>query len=646
MSAIAGIYNLSGEPISIEHSSGMMKSLEKYPADDIQTLQRENVFLGCHAQWITPESIGEQLPFYDYARQLAITADAIIDNRKELFEMLQVNRNDQKTIPDSLLILLAYEKWGEDCPKFLIGDFAFMIWDEKNKRLFGARDFSGSRTLYYFKSPQRFVFCTVINPFFTLPYIKKELNEQWLAQFIANPLMFDSIDPETTVYGDICQVPPSHHITVETNKITIKRYSTLPDGKKIKLKSNEEYEEAFREVFQRAVNDRLRTHLQVGSHLSGGLDSSTVASFAAKPLLNQNKTLHTFSYVPVDDFVDWTHKSRIANERPQIESIVKHVGNISPNYLSFDERNPYTEIDEWLEIMETPYKFFENTFWLRGIFEEASKKGVGVLLNGQRGNWSISWGPTIDFYALLLKRLRLIRFYQEMYYFSRNMGSGRKRVLSVVAKNAFPYLYRNQYSTEDDFPIFINKDLAIKTKVLEKLHEEHGIDPRGRINTNSYKIRKQQFKQLYYWNTIGTYGTKLSLNYGVVDRDPSNDLRVVKFCLSVPENQYVNNGMGRSLIRRSTEGYLPDNIRMNQLTKGVQGADGVHRMKGIWEKITNEAMELTKDPFLQEYVNIEVLKDCINKIKDQPKVEFVFDFELKILMRSIILHRFIKNIFT
>ena len=164
----------------------------------------------------------------------------------------------------------------------------------------------------------------------------------------------------------------------------LKRYCTLPEGNKLKLKTNEEYEEAFRDIFQKAVNDRLRTHHHVGSHLSGGLDSSSVVSFAAKSLLKEKKHLHTFSYVPVDDFVDWTHKSRIANERPQIESIVQHVGNIVSNYLGFEERNPYTEIDDWIEKMEMPYKFFENTFWLRGIYEEASKKGIGVLLNGQQ----------------------------------------------------------------------------------------------------------------------------------------------------------------------------------------------------------------------------------------------------------------------
>ena len=78
----------------------------------------------------------------------------------------------------------------------------------------------------------------------------------------------------------------------------------------------------FRDVFQNAVFMSLRTNHQVGAHLSGGLDSGTVSSFATKAL-KKNKNLHTFSYVPPKDFVDWTPKSEIADERPFIKSTVQ-----------------------------------------------------------------------------------------------------------------------------------------------------------------------------------------------------------------------------------------------------------------------------------------------------------------------------------
>ncbi|MBT2679844.1 asparagine synthetase B [Bacillus sp. ISL-35] len=642
MSAIAGIIHLKKEPVPFEHGRNIMKGLEKFPADDIQVWHKHNAFIGNHAQWITPESVGEQQPFYDSERQCVITADAIIDNREELFEKLQVERSKQKHMPDSQLILLAYYKWGEESPKHLVGDFAYMIWDERNQKLFGARDFSGSRTLYYYKDDERFAFCTTIMPLFTLPGVKKELNEQWLAEYIANPGRFESVEPVLTVYKNIYQIPPSHSITIINRSLFLNRYCDLIPGTKMKLKSDDEYIDAFREVFQKAVDSKLRTHKTVGGHLSGGLDSGSVAAFATKTLRKDNKKLHTFSYVPVEDFVDWTPRSRVANERPLIESTVNYIHDISPNYLSFEDKNPYSEIDNWLETIESPYKFFENTFWLRGIYEEASRKGIGVLLNGQRGNWTISWGSTFDYYALLFKSLRWIKLNQEMKEYCYRFGTGRKRILSNMNRRLLPKFYQSQ-DLNDEFPIYINKDFSSRTKVYEILKDQ-GVDIKGKVDSNAYKVKEDHFHKLYYWNTTGTYGTKLSLRYGLVDRDPTNDLRVVRFSLSVPEEQYVQNGLDRALIRRATKGYLPDDIRLNMRKRGIQGADGVHRMTSIWDRFIDEIEKLKSDSLMTGMIDIKVIDKCVAIIKDNPKPELAFEFEFNILMRSLILYRFIKNL--
>lgn len=643
MSAIAGIYHLTEEPINLEHGRRMMKALEKYPADDVQYWHSEKLFLGCHAQWITPESVGERLPYYDHERKLAITADAIIDNRDELFERLNVNRDIRNKITDSQLILLAYEKWGGESPKYLKGDFAFMIWDERKRKLFGARDFSGSRTLYYFSNGNQFAFCTVIKPLLTVPGIKKILNESWLAEFLAIPVNFESIDSFSTVYEGIKQVPPSHSLSVENGQLSFSRYCTLTDNGKLYLKNDEEYEEAFRDVFGKAVKSRLRTHHKVGAHLSGGLDSGSVSSFAARELKKENKQLQTFSYVPVDDFTDFTHKSRVANETTYIQSTVKFVGNINDQYLSFDDRNPYTEIDDWLDIHEMPYKFFENTFWLRGIYEEAHLQGIGVLLNGQRGNWTISWGPVADYYAILLKKMNWIKLYKELSLYSQNIMVNKSRIMKVVRKKAYPTIY-NLIQREDPFhfPMIINPGFAKKTGVLENLHE-NGIDVSASELPSAYEVRKRQFEKLYYWNTTGTYSSKLSLKYSLWERDPTNDLRVINFCRSVPEEQYVRKGLDRSLIRRATNGYLPDKVRLNLLNRGVQGADGVHRMAKNWDSFVTELQQLSINPIVGEFLDMKVINKAILKIGKEARPEYAFDFDFRILMRSLIVSRFIKN---
>lgn len=643
MSAIAGIYHLNQEPINIEQSCSMMRVLEKFPADDIQIWHNDKVFFGCHAQWITPESIGEQLPYYDDERQLLITADAIIDNREELFERLQIKPGRQKTISDSELLLFAYDKWGEACPAYLVGDFAFMIWDERRQKLFGARDFSGSRTLYYYQDRQHFAFSTIIEPLLRLPYVEKKLNEQWLAEFLANPGMFESLDTSSTVYQYVRQIPPSHSITLEGMNLTLIRYCQLPEAETLRLKSNKEYEEAFYDVFNTAVTARLRTHHQVGAHLSGGLDSGSVASIAAKALQKENKKLHTYSYVPVRGFADWTPRSRVANERPFIEETVKYVGNINEEYLDFEGTSPLSVIDHWLEVLETPYKFFENTFWLKGIYEKAHQQGVGVLLNGQRGNWTVSWGPAIEFQVMLLKKLRWMRLLREIHLYSSNLGVNKSRVISAVRGKALsPLTQLFSSKNESHFPMLINEDFARRMNVQEKL-TDYGIDVTGTKTPNWYQVRRKQFEQLFYWNITGTYGAKFSLPYAVWDRDPTNDLRMVRFSLSLPEEQCVQNGWDRAMIRRITKDLLPDKVRLNMRTRGAQGADGIYRMVPYWNTFIKEMEQLSEDSLAASFLNVDLIKNIITTFRDVPLPSRVYDPEFKILMRSLIFYRFIKR---
>ncbi|MBO0602528.1 asparagine synthetase B [Sporosarcina sp. E16_3] len=644
MSAIAGIYHLNGEPINIQHGRDLMKALQKYPADAVQTWHLDSIFLGCHAQWITPESVGEQLPFYDYERQCAITADAIIDNRKDLFERLQIESSLQKHITDSELILRAYYKWNEEAPKFLVGDFAFMIWDQKQQRLFGARDFSGSRTLYYQKSHDKFAFCTIIEPLMTLPFIEKKLNEQWLAEYLAITGPGDGVDSSITPYLHIGQVPPSHSILVEKNKVTLNRHSYVTKGKTLKLKSNEEYVEAFQHVFQEAVTTRLRTHKEVGSQLSGGLDSGAVVGFAAKELQKENKRLHTFSYIPPGDFKDFTPNYLMANESPHIKSTVDYVGGITDHYCDFKGKDPYSEIDPFLDILEKPYKFFPNSFWLKGMFEKAQEANVGVLLNGDRGNFTVSWGPALDYYSVLLKRFKWIKLHQELLAFRNNMGGSRLRYLKIISRKGFPLIDRLfPGDPPDEVPALINPIFAKKTGVYSTF-EKYGIDHTGwYAKADIFTERKKYFEDVFQLNGSGILASKLSLQYALWKRDPTNDLRIVKFCLALPESQYVQHGVDRSLIRRATKNYLPDQVRLNQRIRGVQGADWVHRMIPHWDAFREEVQQLRTDQRILEYIDGQALQGALTKLEQQPVVEDYTNPDYTFLMQALIVYRFLKR---
>ncbi|WP_416149847.1 asparagine synthase-related protein [Salipaludibacillus sp. HK11] len=646
MSAIAGLIDFNREPIKSENISNLMGSFEKYPSDAIDVWKKDNVFLGCHAQWITPESIGEVVPYYDYERQLVITADAIIDNREELLNKLRVDNGQRKIMPDSQLILLAYAKWQEETPKHLIGDFAFMIWDERKQKLFGARDFSGARTLYYHFDNNRFAFSTTIVPLFTLPGLIKILNEEWMAEYLAIPNMIEAVDMFSTVYQSIMQIPPSHSITVVDKKVTFSRYSTILVKEKLKFKTNEECEEAFRYVFNEAVIARTRTYGKVGSQLSGGLDSGSVVSFAARALKKQNKKLQTYSYIPEDSFVDWTPNYYIPDERPFIKETVSYVGNIDDQYLNFKGKDPFSDLDEFLEIMEMPYKFFENSFWLKGIYEKAQQQGNKILLGGARGNHSISFGSyqfNMDYYLSLLKRLRWFRLNQELNLYCKNKATGKSVILPQVVKNGFTSLEqifsKNKF---DESLSLINPKLARKFNVNEKI-KKYGIDITGSSIQSESEFRRTHFEKLYTWNKSGVANTKLSLKHSLWDRDPTNDIRVIQFCLGIPEEQYANKGLERSLIRRSTINFIPDQVRLNHHSRGVQSADVIFRMLSIWNRFVEELKQLTADPRISEILNIEMIKNILQKFSDQPCPEIIFDEDFRMLTRSLVIYRFIKN---
>ncbi len=643
MSAIAGIVRYDGEPV---HESGhqVLEAMRRYAADDEGAWADGPAFLGCRSRWITPESVHERLPTYDAQNRLAIAADAILDNRRELFDRLQVARAERSGMTDSALILLAYRKWGRAAPEYLIGDFAFAIWDGRKRQLFAARDLFGHRCLYYHADDRRLVFCTAIAPLYALQDVTKSLHEQWLAEFMAIPEMFESADVGATPYRHIRQLPPAHAMTVVDGRIHMHRYGTLAPEEPLRLRTDGEYEEAFRAVFSEAVQARLRTHREVAVTLSGGLDSGAVAGFAAPALRAEGKVLHAFSSVPPPDFVDWTPDHTAADETPYIRATAEHVGNIASHRLDFAGVGPMAEVDDWLDLLEMPYKYFENAYWLKGIHEQASAQGAGILLTGARGNFTISWGPAVDYYALLLRRFRWTRLLREIRLYGAIKGIGRRRLLSAAGKQAFPALFgRPQPQLEPDIPsMLIHPDFARRADVFARLRDS-GMGAGTANDADPAALRMGKLQNLAAANKNGALSTKLSLRYGVWERDPTCDPRVVRFCFSVPIEQYVRGGQDRALIRRATSGILPDEIRLNQRVRGIQGADWLHRTLPHWRSLIGELRRLCADPVASGYLHTERIRAELDRFGKAPRPEDAYRPEIRMLMRSLILYRFLKR---
>lgn len=644
MSIIAGLLFKRDKENIAEVLDLLYRGIRRYPADRTGYWRDASAALACGLQWITPESCKEESPCVDQERGLAIAADAIVDNREELFGRLGLSSVQGGALTDSELILLAYDRWGEDTPAYLVGDYAFVIWDSRSSCLFGARDPLGSRTLYYTDDGGRFAFCTAIRPLLGLPGVPVQINENWLSEYLAIPTMLDAADPFSTVHTAIRQLPPSHSFKIPVSgRMTIRRHETLIPSGQLRYRSDQEYVEAFRDVFGQAVRSKLRTYRGVGASLSGGLDSGAVVSYAARALQAEGKTLHTYSYVPPADFDDWTPPPFIANERPFIETTVNHIGgNVSESYLDLADRDPYADLDELLDIREMPYKAFENSFWVRALYEYAGKQGAGVLLTGAQGNHTISWGPALDYYARLLRRLRWIKLYGELRHYSRRMRVGRSRLIPFLLKEAMQsVLPGGPGDADDEGPAMIHPAFAQRTRVRERLNNgDAGLSLR---DPDVWIQREAHFGSPAIISMIGTGAAKLSLRYGLWERDPTADPRVVRFCLSLPPDQFVLNGMDRALVRRATQGELPDEVRLNQRVRGMQGVDWVHRMRSAWPRFIDEIRALSRDSLAAGILNTPRIAACMERVKHGAGSELAMDEDVRFLMRCLIVYRFLQR---
>ncbi|MBV7276197.1 asparagine synthase [Clostridiaceae bacterium UIB06] len=646
MSVIWGVIHNNGKAMFEKTQQQIMNKLDIYRLDSIKSWYKNNVFLGCGLQYITAESLQEVLPYYDKKSRLAVTADAIIDNREELFELLNVSMNNRNKITDSELILESFKKWGTNCPKYLVGDFAFAIWDEKRNELFCARDHVGTRTFYYYYNNNTFVFCTVIKPIFEILDNKPDLNERWVTDFLALPVVVHESECCETIYSGIYQLPPAYAITINNFEIKKEQYwDPIKEVKPLKLKTDNEYEEAFRKVFFEAVRCRTRTFKDVGVMLSGGMDSGSVACVAAMQLAKKNKILKAFSSIPMLKFKDNSPKFNVANESEYIESISKTYDNIYVNYCRSEEKNSLTNIDFFIDVLEQPHKIIENLFWFDELTKTAANQNCKVLLNGSYGNMTISYGDYIVHTLTLFREKKLVKLWVEINEFSKIFKVRKYRVIKAIAKAIVPYnlrkfigkrKYRN-YDCFDMVPANIN--LLDKWNVKERLKKK-GYFLYPDIFYDIKEMRRYMLNPTIF-TQIGAIETKISLAHGIVMRDPTRDKRVIEFCLSIPYDQFVRNGRERYLIYRSMKGILPDKIRLNSLLRGLQSADWIQRLQPEWRDIYNQLEYMLSDESIENYIDVDKLKKELVSIGE--KLEEEKSTSIRMLLVSLIMSHFIKD---
>lgn len=274
---MCGIAAIAGIKINKHYNTkAMLDSLKHRGPDAEGELVLNNCWLGHRRLSIVDLESGEQ-PMVD--GELAITFNGEIYNYSKLRTQLEVSGHHFKTRSDAEVILKAYRMWGHECPKYLDGMFAFIIWDNKRNEMFIVRDRLGKKPLYYFFDSNAILCASEIKSLLVSGGFKRELDYSSIDNYLR--LMY--IPPWKSVYKNIHQIPPAHFGIFKNGAFSLKRYWEV-----IYEPIDISYKEAKIEI-HRLLRDAIRKRIsfsdvEIGALLSGGLDSSIVTLIAATEL--------------------------------------------------------------------------------------------------------------------------------------------------------------------------------------------------------------------------------------------------------------------------------------------------------------------------------------------------------------------------
>lgn len=620
MSAIAGIYYLDEQKVERADLTRMVDILAHRGPDGSNIWNEECIGLGHRMLWTTPESLLEKLPLVNQSSDLAITADARIDNRDELIAVLNLIERPAEKITDSELILAAYEKWGESCPEQLLGDFVFAIWDRRKQVLFCARDHFGVKPFYYYLSGRAFVFASEIKAILCLPEVPRRLNEVKVGDYLTSN--FD--DTAITFYQEVLRLPPAHSMTVSKEGTQIKSYWSLDPNRELKLGSDEEYAEEFRKIFTEAVSCRLRSAFPVGSLLSGGLDSSSVTCVARKLLVqNGGQPLPTFSMI--------FDKLTQCDERSFINTVLAQ-GHLEPHYIHGDQGTPLTHINSILWHEDEP--FFApglSTTW--DLCSSAKEQGVRILLEGHDGDGTVSHGfgylPELAragrWLALAIELRGLAKSYNDSFWgllwsyiwqYRLEPLTSRSKPLKLVWRIWQALVRRvwrkdNRSTERPAWDTNLNPDFVQRVGLTERYQAW-----RQAKSGSTQNEREDHYQTL----TAGLQPFALEVldkpaaAFSIEPRYPFFDKRLVEFCLSLPPKQKLHQGWSRLVMRRAMDGILPVEVQWRRDKSNFFPNFSKGLLLACEQKRLNE-MILNDSRLIEKYVNIGFFRKAYYRFK-------------------------------
>lgn len=384
MSGVIALFHRDGQPVDPAMAWAMLEAAPHRGPDGMRVACFGRAALGQAKLAITPEEIDECQPLTSARSGCTIVADVRLDNRDELFRRLRAPA--PSGISDADLLLRLHEEFGEEMLPWLLGDFAFAIWDPRRQRLLCARDTAGQRDLYYRLDHRTFAAASEIQQLLQDPAVPVEPCEEHIRNFLTPFNMSrNARQSRLTFYEGILALEAGHTLVVDRDGVRVRRFWELRPPAEIRYRRADDYAEHFRTLLFEAVRARLRSAYPAGALMSGGLDSSSIVC----------TTQELFKAGAVEDrgFTSFTttYEGLSCDERPFVEEIAAKYG-FAARFV------PPAEFAGRLQ--PEPHGFIEAppsgpTTAVRRICAAAAALGVRVLLTGEVADSVIGGTPLV-----------------------------------------------------------------------------------------------------------------------------------------------------------------------------------------------------------------------------------------------------------
>jgi len=545
MSGTVGVLHRDGRPAAAPALEPMLAAAP-HRGRDGTTVRVDGPIAMAHQRLTTTvEAARETQPLADGAGRLLV-----FDGRIDECDGTPVG--DGWPTSDAALVLSTWDACGERCLSRLTGDFAFALWDPRDRVLFCARDPLGVRSFYYAQHPDLFVWATELRQVLAHPAVDRTPDEGHAAELLAVYVR----SKEATLYRGVRRLPPAHALVVDSRGIRVFRYWDFDLAREIRYRRDGEYAEHFRAIFEEAVRSRLRSNGPIATHLSGGLDSSSVAVVAAD--------LARRGSVPPVSAVSLVFPQRPdMDETPYIKDVVRAAGL---PWIGVEA--PSLDIAAWRRTVARHCDFpeFPNAAAFGGIRRALAERNLRLTLSGEGGDYALA--GSVFHYADLLRRGDLVAVVRRYVDVARSDGmswtsamflrGGVWPVLPAAARRAARRIARRW--RPDGVPSWIAAPFARRTALAERLR--HDPVPDRLPSVARYDIVQQYRSGLD--TTINEGVERASAEAGIENRHPFLDRRLVEFMIALPDEQRWHRGETKCVLRRAMTGLLPESVRQRQ----------------------------------------------------------------------------------